>query len=927
MYKKVTRSLFVILILCFAHLQGAEEISEISIISAGIIVIDGASLRSEPNDSSEIIRELSFGIPFYILRRKTFVDGKRRFNWYKIKLIDSEIKGWAVSTECREGDKAIFDLDKTDLSGLYYSVGSKSLWRYNDYDIAEKIFLYILEKYPNRNIPIKEEIFDEIIYINGKLATCKMLAEVYKKKKDYQTSIKYYRKIMYLKEAERRDVAEAIRNIMIVYKDDLKDEVKTVDICHKIIKEFPDEEISGFEWNLWIDIEAARVIVDLYSLENEDIEKLEKECKRIIAETANPPVILIAMRGRIIAQICWGKFDLALKSLLEVIRKYPREIRSYFKTPVNFSISPLASAIEAIISEYGDYNKALDFAKTIKDSIQEEEIAFFTNYRIAQLLDEGNGSREQVISSYEKVSDQKIWFWDPVKRSEIGSSVARKRIKQIKKYEVEKATVAEENVICKPGLRSKTKNFRTISKGTEVKIIYKDRELIELDEKVGNWAKIMLPDGEIGWIFDGFLSLILKKTFFSPLKKKEQIWCMEGANSNRTSTIYGKKIKEPTLIKIIPNITSREVVFSDINDDSIMDIFANSPKGLVAIDGITHKVIWSFDCRNGSIPLIINNSVYIVAFVENGEYLFSLNKRTSRLVWKVLIGKRGHGLSPSSPAVDNDLIYVGSFDHTLLAVDIKKGKVVWKFDLSYPVVGAVTAANNLVYFSSREKFDSKDYLYALDALTGKLKWKFEFSPKSKGYVPGVGLEKGRLFCCGANGYLYALNAKTGDLIWEEQVANEGGYLTWFRLSIRKGVLYYATPGKEVYAINAKTGNIKWKYTYTHSLWGTPAIINDALYIRSIDSYIHAISLKDGKLLWKFKTDSGAYGGIYSPTVAQGLIFIGSTDRNLYIIGEGMEDNESLQTSKSTKIKLLVVMMIIVVIIGVYFLSKLKGYKK
>jgi outer membrane protein assembly factor BamB len=236
--------------------------------------------------------------------------------------------------------------------------------------------------------------------------------------------------------------------------------------------------------------------------------------------------------------------------------------------------------------------------------------------------------------------------------------------------------------------------------------------------------------------------------------------------------------------------------------------------------------------------------------------------------------------------MNDNWIYVETSDE-LLSVDIKDRKIKWKFPLSFRIIGEVTKINNLVYFITRENPRGENKLFVLNAVNGKLVWKF-FS-QSRNYIPRICVEDGILFCGSADGSLNALNAETGDLIWQREGSKEKFYGPWSKASVYQGTVYSATPGKEIFAIDSKTGSVKWEYSYSHSYshskWGMPAIVNGALYIRSVDSYLQAISLSDGELLWQFKLGSGIFTRAYSPSVAQDLVFVSSTDNNLYVIGE------------------------------------------
>jgi len=77
------------------------------------------------------------------------------------------------------------------------------------------------------------------------------------------------------------------------------------------------------------------------------------------------------------------------------------------------------------------------------------------------------------------------------------------------------------------------------------------------------------------------------------------------------------------------------------------------------------------------------------------------------------------------------------------------------------------------------------------------------------------------------------------------------------------------------------GVLKWKYT-TGS-WNSdssPAIANGVVYVGSSDGYLHAIDAVTGSLKWKYKTGSGISS---SPAVVNGVVYVVSYDSNLYAI--------------------------------------------
>jgi hypothetical protein len=113
--------------------------------------------------------------------------------------------------------------------------------------------------------------------------------------------------------------------------------------------------------------------------------------------------------------------------------------------------------------------------------------------------------------------------------------------------------------------------------------------------------------------------------------------------------------------------------------------------------------------------------------------------------WKFQTGK---GIS-SSPAISNGIVYVGSLDGYIYAIDAELGYLIWKI-----YIGQITSSplvfGDLVYVGSDDK-----YLYALDALTGTLKWRYQTSGK---VISSPSFSGGNLYVGSEDGYLYAFSS-------------------------------------------------------------------------------------------------------------------------------------------------------------------------
>jgi eukaryotic-like serine/threonine-protein kinase len=214
----------------------------------------------------------------------------------------------------------------------------------------------------------------------------------------------------------------------------------------------------------------------------------------------------------------------------------------------------------------------------------------------------------------------------------------------------------------------------------------------------------------------------------------------------------------------------------------------------------------------------------------------------------------------SSPAVVGGVVYVGSNDGNLYAIDESSGKLRWKFETGSAIPSSPAVAAGIVYFAS---YDGN--FYAVDAVTGKLRWKFA-DPGERRYS-GTHL----------HGMLPAGEVMPDpfDVYLSSPVAGNG-------------LVYFGSGDGNVYAINAKSGALQWKFHTGDVVHASPAIAQGKLYIGSWDSYFYALDAATGKQIWRFKTGEdpkihNQVGIQSSATIAGGVVYFGCRDSNLYAL--------------------------------------------
>jgi outer membrane protein assembly factor BamB len=189
-------------------------------------------------------------------------------------------------------------------------------------------------------------------------------------------------------------------------------------------------------------------------------------------------------------------------------------------------------------------------------------------------------------------------------------------------------------------------------------------------------------------------------------------------------------------------------------------------------------MITSSPSIDNDLVYIGNNVGFLYAFdVKSGElkctyktswigYLYAVDGNTDKLKWKYRTGwidppETDPYRTDPLPSVFDGIIYAGSQDCHLYALDLESGELKWHLETKNPVTTSPTVINGVVYVVCGD-----NRLYAVDAESGVLLWKY----KVKGVIDSAivvddndviyfGSRSGLSGLRGWGGYLNALEIK------------------------------------------------------------------------------------------------------------------------------------------------------------------------
>jgi outer membrane protein assembly factor BamB len=294
---------------------------------------------------------------------------------------------------------------------------------------------------------------------------------------------------------------------------------------------------------------------------------------------------------------------------------------------------------------------------------------------------------------------------------------------------------------------------------------------------------------------------------------------------------------------------------------------------------------WKFTTKGSVIssPSIVNGVVYAGSQDQN---LYAINAADGNLIWSFTT----EGAIITSPAVAEGKVYVGSEDGYVYCLDTAHGSLLWHTfinsnlpftfgDLvlkSSPVV-----ANGIVYIGSLD-----GNLYALNSDTGVIVWKtatkgpIESSPAYADSAVYFTAQEP------TSGMLYKLDAASGNVIWNLALPYQYSFIGGAEMlgspSVAAGMVFASSNWGAYYAVNTATGKEVWHFIDKEAIEfivSSPIYVNGGVVI--IDKFdITYLNATNGKKIWNAYTGDELY---VSPSYADSKIYVTTSQRDIFVL--------------------------------------------
>ena len=281
------------------------------------------------------------------------------------------------------------------------------------------------------------------------------------------------------------------------------------------------------------------------------------------------------------------------------------------------------------------------------------------------------------------------------------------------------------------------------------------------------------------------------------------------------------------------------------------------------------RFLWNYTTGDYvfSSPAVVNGVLYIGS---NDDNVYALNATNGSKIWNYTTG----GDVDSSPAVAVGVVYVGSEDGNIYALNVSNGSKIWNYTTGGGIISSPAISDGILYVGSKS-----DKVFALNITNGTATYLWNYTTGND-VLSSPAVANGIVYIGSNDDTFYALNATNGSLIWSHATGCTACDI-YSSPTVANGIVYIGSWNHNISAFNATTGVGLWNYTTgDRIMYSSPAILNGVLYIGGRDKKLYALNATNGSLIWNYTTGYYIYS---SPTIANGMLFFGSQDNKMFVL--------------------------------------------
>ncbi len=196
------------------------------------------------------------------------------------------------------------------------------------------------------------------------------------------------------------------------------------------------------------------------------------------------------------------------------------------------------------------------------------------------------------------------------------------------------------------------------------------------------------------------------------------------------------------------------------------------------------------------------------------------------------------GAVDGSPIIHNGIIYVGSRDHHLYALDGQSRRERWRYDAGAPLRSTPTLHGDTLFFG-----DDDGTMHAVQNLGGTARWRVPLRGK---IFASAGAGAGLIISATQAGRVVALNPTSGETIWE----HFDGSPFYASPALLNNLVIVANGSGQVKGLDIASGKPQWAFQASNQIRATPACQDGLALIAAMDGSVALLDMHTGERLWQ-----------------------------------------------------------------------------
>lgn len=241
----------------------------------------------------------------------------------------------------------------------------------------------------------------------------------------------------------------------------------------------------------------------------------------------------------------------------------------------------------------------------------------------------------------------------------------------------------------------------------------------------------------------------------------------------------------------------------------------------------------------------------LIYFGTKQDTVTAVDRESNSVLWQRVMSSEVMALSD----VLNDMIFVKTNDSKVTAIDIKTGKFMWvksqiPSDLSVRGSSAPVIHDEMVIVGFEDgKIISYNYL------NGDINWQIQIpSTKMETIIDRLNdidgnmiVDNDVLYAISYQGSIIAIDTFSGQVLWSREASS------LFGLDADSTNVFFNDDGGVLWAIDKFSGRPSWKQDKLFKrLIGSPIYFNDLVVIGDIENYIHILDSQNGSIIGRLK---------------------------------------------------------------------------